>query len=244
MLQLHSLSSPNRLIEVSAEFNSGECWHLLGPNGSGKSSVLTAIAGLLQIEGRLLWHDMNIDKPPQIEHAQFRCLLPQKHQLYFEVTVKECFFMLHQSFHIPELLLDTLQLEQLQDKPVFSLSGGEQQRVYIALHLTQVWPAIEKGNALVLLDEPTQQLDPFFQIKTLELIANVSQLGNVVIQSHHDVNQTLEFASHAMLIKKHQVLNQGKVNDVIKSVSMQALYNQDFIELNDKSTSKRYLVVK
>lgn len=244
VLQLDAITITDRLRDISTAIGAGEIWHLLGANGSGKSSLLSAVAGILNTEGEIFWREQNIRDLSLPELSICRCLLPQQHHLHFEVSVKECFFMLHKVRKVPEQLVDTLVLSPLLDKSMYALSGGELQRVYIALHLTQVWPAIENGEALVLLDEPTQQLDPAFQSKALQLIASIADLGNVVIQSHHDVNQTLHYATHAMLIKNGEMLAQGNADEVINADTMARLYDQRFIEITADSSQKRYLLVK
>ncbi|MEM0912154.1 MAG: ATP-binding cassette domain-containing protein [Pseudomonadota bacterium] len=244
MLDLKSVSHSTRIRGITVSFENAQCWHLLGANGSGKSSLLCAMAGILDSDGQIRFKSNDIRNMPRDDLAEYRCMLPQQHQLYFEVSVKECFFMLHRSHDIPPLLIESLKLLSLLDKSMFALSGGEMQRVYLALHLTQIWPAIKRGEALVLLDEPTQQLDPFFQTKTLELIDSIVGLGNLVIQSHHDINQTLHFASHVILLKDGQAIDQGSTNCVINQDSMQVVYDQPFMEICEDSSQKRYLVVK
>jgi iron complex transport system ATP-binding protein/vitamin B12 transport system ATP-binding protein len=245
LLIIQSVSLINRLVEISLQANRQQWWMLLGPNGAGKSSLLTLAAGLESpSSGELMLDQQAYSDVTLGSLAVRRCLVTQAYRTEFSISVKEILWFFTHYPVIPDQIEQHLEIASLCEISFDSLSGGEKQRVHLARNLMQVWAAIEQGNALVLLDEPLQQMDIRHQIQALLLIEQIQQMGNTIVMSHHDINQTLQYASHACLIDNGQVMRQGAIDEVITLESMQILFSQSFRLIQDEALQSRYFVAQ
>jgi iron complex transport system ATP-binding protein len=104
-------------------------------------------------------------------------------------------------------------LERLVDRPVNTLSGGEQSRVLLARALLSRAP-------FLLADEPTAALDPAGQVKVLELLAERARSGRPVIAVLHDVVLAARFATRAILLERGRKVADGAPLDVVLSKAM------------------------
>ncbi|MGQ8366718.1 ATP-binding cassette domain-containing protein [Glaciecola sp. 1036] len=243
-LSATNLTLNNRLDNISVHFKPGEYWHLLGANGSGKSSLLQVLSGLENdFLGEVLIQNKRLSAYSAFELSDFYTLVTQHYESDFGISVKEAFEFFNATAELPEEVEKVLQVKILLNKPLKQLSGGERQRVHLARNINQVWPSLKNGQGILLLDEPTQQLDPYFQVNVLNLLKYIVKLGNLVVQSHHDVNQTLNYADKVILLDKGKVFRLGETDKVVTPVNMTSLYNQEFREIADPSLAKGYLLV-
>jgi iron complex transport system ATP-binding protein len=93
-----------------------------------------------------------------------------------------------------------------------------------------------------LLDEPLQQMDVKHQMSALKLISEVQNLGNTIVMSHHDINQSMRYCSHICLIKDGKVTQDGPRDEVINRDSMQRLFSQGFKVLNENQGNNQYFM--
>lgn len=243
MLRFDSVSLDARLYDISLSLDAGQWWTLLGPNGAGKSTLLSLAAGLekassgeVSIGGRPL---SQID----IGHlSEYRCLASQFYRSEFNISVRESFLFFNGFCDIPGLIESHLEVACLLDKVVESLSGGEKQRVHLARNLMQLWPRIELGKALILLDEPLQQMDVSFQAKALELISKLHQLGNTIVMSHHDINQAVQHSTHICLIKDGRIFDDGDTHAVVTLDKLQTLYSHTFQLVKNEHNNRAYFI--
>jgi ABC-type hemin transport system ATPase subunit len=123
----------------------------------------------------------------------------------------------------------------LLDRPLNELSGGEQQRVHIARVLLQVWPAIQQGEAILLMDEPLQNLDIAFQESVLILFERLVAMGNLLLMSVHDVNLSLRFADKVLLLKQGKCQASGESKAILTATGVTELYEYPFelLQLNN-----------
>src|SRR5690606_34501352 len=110
------------------------------------------------------------------------------------------YFFIPNLFEIPEQLESALEIGPFLNKSMQQLSGGELRRVQIARALLQIWPAIERGHALVLLDEPLQGLDLRHQSLLMQLLTDIAAKGNSLIISNHDLNLCYRYADKVALL--------------------------------------------
>lgn len=221
MLQFSQLTVSKRLCAVSGEANAGQFVHVLGMNGSGKSSLLLTLAGLLSPDSghiRLLEQSISDYSLPQL--ARIRCLQEQQQSTAFALSVAEILQFYSGLAAIPELLEQALEVNAFWTRQINHLSGGEARRVHIARCLMQVWPAIEQGKALVLLDEPNQGLDFKHQLLLFHLLKRIAGKGNVVIVNHHELNLAEQFADRIWLMQDGRMVAQA---DALDRISYQTL---------------------
>ncbi|MDP5129548.1 MAG: ATP-binding cassette domain-containing protein [Paraglaciecola sp.] len=207
MVKFEKLSVTGRLNAVSGHVDKGDFVHVLGTNGAGKSSLLSAIAGLLELDsGLVLLNGLSIVDYSLPQLASFRCFQEQQQSSAFALTVSEVLYFFSECYDLPDDLEDALELTNLMHKPLNQLSGGEARRVHIARTLLQVWPAIKLGQAIILLDEPTQGLDFKHQHLLFSLLARLSDSGSAVVVNHHDLNLCQQYANKIWLLQQGQIV--------------------------------------
>ncbi|MDT0581091.1 ATP-binding cassette domain-containing protein [Brumicola blandensis] len=251
MLQARKLCLHNRFEDINLSLNRGECWHVLGQNGAGKSSLFDVLSGLTEANvGDVIYDGRALSDISISERATTRAYLQQTYSLAFSLSVSELLsFYLDQSTlfqqhttpsSIPDILVPTeldeaLHVNALLDRPLNELSGGEQQRVHIARVLLQVWPAIQQGEAILLMDEPLQNLDIAFQESVLILFKTLVVMGNLLVMSVHDVNLSLRFADKVLLLKQGKCQASGENKAMLTASGVTELYEYPFelLQLNN-----------
>ena len=91
------------------------------------------------------------------------------------------------------------------------LSGGEQQRVLIARTLLQVWPSLNPGGRVLLLDEPLAGLDLHQQLALLRLLKQLAGQGLLVVLAIHDINLAIDWADRVLCLQQGRVVGEGGV---------------------------------
>lgn len=188
---------------VSLTVRKGELFCLLGGNGVGKSTALKTLCG--------------IEKPyrGKITSAGKLCMVPQNPQaLFTEITVKE---ELEEAFCYEKLpdaekerraseMLERLGMRGMEEMHPYDLSGGEQQRLAIGKILL-LEPEV------LLLDEPTKGLDPFFKRVLAELFSQLTHRGVTILMVSHDVEFCAEYADRCGLFFDGDLISSGPVTE-------------------------------
>ncbi|MDF2179911.1 ATP-binding cassette domain-containing protein [Aliiglaciecola sp. CAU 1673] len=225
MLKVHNAQVKGRVETQQLTARGGEYVHLLGPNGAGKSSLLWMLGGLLAPDSG----DVSLNNKPLQDYladelAAMRALIMQGQQSAFSLTVAECLSFFAPGLYLPEELERTLEIKAFYSRPLNQLSGGEQRRVMIARGLMQIWPVIERGNAFILMDEPVQGLDFYHQHRLCKLLQGLTEIGNLVIVSHHDLNLALHYASRVWLMKEAQIIADGNAVKVLTEATLSNVF--------------------
>lgn len=224
------------LNDIHLEINSGEILGVIGPNGSGKTTLLNLLAGDFPVtSGKILYEDFLIDDCSVIDRARYRSVMSQKQEIMFSYSVREIVEMgIVGEYGIIENpamtdklknIIELLQLEELKNRDVRTLSGGEQQRVHIARALIQIWQ--EKAYLdprFLLLDEPTSNLDLVHEIKILEILKAEVKKGLGVMVIFHDLNLTAHFADRVALLSEGRIVACGTPEKVLKPKILEDIY--------------------
>ncbi len=211
---------------VGVTLTPGRLTVLLGPNGAGKSTLLKLLAGELtpdaggiELDGRRLgrWTPGDL--------ARRRAVLPQESRLAFAFPVREVVMMGRMPHargsesprdeEICTLALARTGAGDLADRLYPALSGGEQQRVQLARILAQVWEAQEGADRILLLDEPTANLDLAHQHSTLSLAREWARASAAVLAVLHDLNLALTYADDAWILAHGQLVASGPIQEVL-----------------------------
>ncbi|WP_414830378.1 ATP-binding cassette domain-containing protein [Alteromonas sp. H39] len=230
-VELHSVSLDKRLNDVTCHCLKGQSIHLLGENGAGKSSLLEVIAGLTEADNghcRIEGTPVNALTLPEL--ARFRAFHAQFSSASFALSVKE-YLQFYSSSPVPPLpaiLEFTMEVSHLLTRRITTLSGGEKQRVDLCRALLQVWPAIETGDALILLDEPLQGLDIKHQYALMALTRELTSKGNTVILTSHDIGLSANNADQIWLLKHGALVANGEPLNVVNEINLNATFGCHF----------------
>ncbi|MGN0158700.1 MAG: ABC transporter ATP-binding protein [Brotaphodocola sp.] len=207
---------------ITASFSPGKMTAMLGGNGCGKSTLLNLIAGILKPDsGEITLNGNNIRLMNRNTLAKMISVVHQNNNAPGDMTVEKLVmagrtpyrekfrpFSKKDEVAVREALADT-DTANLASRPVSALSGGQMQRVWLAMALAQ-------ETDILLLDEITTYLDIHYQMELLHLIAELNRKkGLTVIMVLHDINLALEFCQEVLVMKQGSVLVQGKTEEAV-----------------------------
>jgi iron complex transport system ATP-binding protein len=227
-----TISVPGRtLVEsLNIEARKGEFIAILGPNGVGKSLALHTLAGIRPAQsGYIELQGRKLNEHSRHDIALKLSLLPQYTEDIFPATVFDT-VMIGRHPHIGRFRWETnsdrdiarhslaqVDLTELADRDVLTLSGGERRRLAVAQVLTQ-------SAATYLLDEPTNHLDPQHQLDVLKIFRRKADNGDAILASLHDVNLASRFADRCLLFFGDGRWKIGDTASVLKGDTLSELY--------------------
>ena len=231
------------LQDISFRVEKGEFLSILGPNGVGKSTLFRCMLGLLSgYTGHVLVDGMDVRSFTAKEAAQHIAYIPQSSRPIFNYSVFDIVLMGRTSglstFRAPgksdkELCnwaMEKIGISHLQNRCFHRLSGGEQQLVLIARALAQKAP-------ILMLDEPTANLDFGNQLLVLEQARALAREGYTVIQTTHHPEQSYMFSDRILAIQHGRVLTEGRPAEVLTQETIRGLYGVEveIVSLNRDS---------
>lgn len=210
------------LEDLNFTMEQGECVALIGPNGVGKTTLLRLAAGVVACsQGSVSLDGRRLDRLPRGEAARMVALVPQRFEVPFDFTVEQIveqgrtpylslFSGLGRHDRIAvERALDLTAVTSLRKRVFNELSGGERQRVKIALGLAQ-------EPRLLLLDEPTQNLDLGRQLELLDYIRVLNDEGVTILAAMHDLQLIPGAFSSVLLLGPDQEVRKGDPQDLLQ----------------------------
>ncbi len=217
---------------LSFGIDAGGVTALIGPNGSGKTTLLKTIGGLLDYQGSLAVDGREVRDWPAPALALRIAFVRQTALLTFAFTVRE-FVGLGRTPHTPwlaregpadrhrvEQALHELDLLRLADADVTRLSGGEQQRLFLAQALAQ-------DTDILLLDEPTLHLDLYHQYDLMERLRALAAAGRTVVAVVHDLGLAARYADRILVLHDGCVCAQGAPEDVLTPALIRTVFRLD-----------------
>lgn len=213
--------------DVSFDVEPGQCVGILGTNGAGKSTLITCMGGIRTPEtGAVSIKGVNVSKMSPRARAKKIAYVAQKSELS-QVTVFDCVLLGRTPYvkwsvgkHDIELCqqaLERLGLEHLKLRYVDELSGGEMQKVMLARALVQ-------EPELLLLDEPTSNLDPKNQYEMMDLVRELArERGIAVMVVIHDLNLALRYCDRFYFLKDAKGYSYGGA-ETVTDETIQAVY--------------------
>ena len=197
MLRAEELSLPGRLFGASLTLQAGELVCVGGPNGGGKTSLLHALAGIGGPGGVVSLNGADPRRLGPAERPRAFTYLPASRDLPWPLLAR-ALIALGGGGHV-----DGLELEPLLDRRMDMLSTGERGRVLIAR-------ALAPKPQLLLLDEPTANLDPLWQIRLMHLIrAELAGQERAALVAIHDLDSALRYADRILVMDKGRIAAEG-----------------------------------
>lgn len=243
-----SYSSVPALEDICFEVNKSEIVSVLGPNGAGKSTLIKCLDRILKPKkGTIYIDEKDLRLFSQSEIAKKIGYIPQGAKYSFPATVFEVILMgrkPHITWRATESDLDKvvevikmLNLEEFSMRDVNELSGGQQQRVFIARALAQ-------EPEILLLDEPTSNLDIRVQLEVLDIIKEVVKMRDMsAIMAMHDLNLASRYSDKIILMKKGKIFAVGEPNQVLTPENIKSVYGVE-VEVVKSNGSTFVLPIK
>ena len=234
------------LRDVSASFAPGRITGILGRNGCGKSTLLKVASGLIKpMSGQVLLGEQPIASLAPKELAKQIAVLPQSREI---PAIPAESLVMHGRFpylgfprkpspadhQAVEEALRRAGVEEHRHKLLAALSGGERQKVYLAMVLAQDTPVI-------LMDEPTTYLDMNHQFELLRLIRQLGESGRTVLVVMHDLSQALEVCDNICLMDEGKILIHGTTKEVFDSHAIDQVFGVVCETVLDSVGNRHYL---
>ena len=226
-----SVGDTELLTNFDMKFEPGKVYALVGHNGSGKSTLLKLLANQQKLTcGNILLQNTPVSGWPEKKFAQHVAYLPQYLPHTDSLSGRDLIGFgrypwhgllsrLNQKDHeLIELAMKLTGTESYADRMVDTLSGGERQKVWLAMLLAQ-------RTQYLLLDEPLAALDIAHQVEMLSLIKKITQeleLGVLIVL--HDINLAARFCDHIIALHSGRVIANGRVTEVFNESKLYEIY--------------------
>ncbi|MEM3811754.1 MAG: ABC transporter ATP-binding protein [Thermoplasmata archaeon] len=221
---------------------------ILGPNGAGKSTIIKILGGILEYEGSIKLTDIELKNFKRKELARVIAVVPQNFEPGFDFKVSDLVMMgrtpylkmfesvSQEDFNIVEDTMKVTDIMHIKDKSIREISGGERQRVIIAM-------AIAQDPKILLLDEPNANLDLKYQISIFELLKNLVRTKHIsIIVAMHDVNLAVKYCNKIMLLNKGEIVQFDAPEKVITEENIKKVYEIDSSIIKDGNGSLTYII--
>jgi iron complex transport system ATP-binding protein len=222
------------LRNISFEARPGEMLGIIGPNGSGKSTLIRGITRLIQPgSGKIFLDGSDISSINRQKLAQLVAVVPQNPTLPEPFTALEVVLMGRtphlgllryegkKDLAIVKVVMEATQTLAFAERRVGELSGGERQRLTIARALAQ-------EPKIMLMDEPTANLDINYQIETLDLARQLCRKQKlIVVVTLHDLNLASQYCDRLVVLSNGTVYCQGIPQAVINAKTIKDVYGAE-----------------
>ncbi|MGZ8346011.1 MAG: ABC transporter ATP-binding protein [Allosphingosinicella sp.] len=209
LVETTELSLPGRLHDVSLALAAGELVCLVGPNGSGKTSLLHAMAGIDRPAGAVRIDGRNPRQVGPAMRPRLVTFLPATRELRWPLAARDLILLGGASAGEADAVMCRLELEAVGERRVDRLSTGERSRVLIAR-------ALAPHPKLLLLDEPTANLDPLWQIRLMEMLReDLARTGQAALIAIHDLDAAARYADRLVVMRGGRIAADGPPDRIL-----------------------------
>jgi len=217
---------------VSVRIDKGKITSFIGPNGAGKSTLLSMISRLTTKDaGEVLIDGKEIGSCKSADLAKQISILKQTNHINVRLTVRELVsfgrFPYSQGKLTPEdwkhvdEAIEYMELQDMQHKFLDQLSGGQNQRAYIAMVIAQ-------NTEYILLDEPLNNLDMRHSVQIMKVLRRlVDELGKTVVIVIHDINFASCYSDYIVALKHGKVIKEGPTDQIIDPEVLRNVYDME-----------------
>ena len=232
------------LRDVSFKVPQGSFLSIVGPNGAGKTTLLRCVTGFISSwSGDIKVNGRPVGSYRPKDLARLISYVPQSDETIFPFTGRELVMMGRYPYLSPftrptlkdtevvEHTLDVTGTTSLADRDMRTLSGGERQKILIAGALAQ-----EAG--IVLLDEPTNFLDPRHAEEVLSILSELNRSGATIVMVTHDLNHAVHYAGTAAALAGGKLAFDGSSGDLMNNDILGPVYGKDFTLVKHPDSGK------
>lgn len=233
MIRLDKISAGYNKVEIikniNISFKEGNITSIIGKNGCGKTTLLRTASNILKpFGGKITIGGKDIKSFKNKELAKKLSFLPQIRTVP-NITVYQ--LVMHGRYphlgfsrtpknedkEIVEKAIEDMRLNKYLDKNLQELSGGQRQKVYIAMVLAQ-------DTDIVFLDEPTTYLDVNHQLEILEIVKELKKMGKTIIMVLHDLNNALTYSDQICLMENGEIVIYDSPQAVYESKEIDRIF--------------------
>jgi ABC-type cobalamin/Fe3+-siderophores transport system ATPase subunit len=234
MIKLENIYSGYNKIEIikniNIAFKEGSITSIIGKNGCGKTTLLRTAANLLKpFRGKIAIEGRDISDFPDKELAKKISFLPQ---LRIVPNITAFNLVMHGRYpylgfsripqkhdkEIVERAIEEMSLNNFINKNIRELSGGQRQKVYLAMILAQ-------NTDIIFLDEPTTYLDINHQLEILQIINKLKQMGKTIAMVLHDLSNALAYSDQVCLMNNGEIIIYDTPQAVYDSKEIDRIFN-------------------
>lgn len=234
---------------ISFEIQPGEFVGILGPNGSGKTTLLLALSGVVDRQaGDISIRSMSLESLKPKERARCMAAVAQDSQVRFPYSCEEVVRMgryphqkrwqmdTFQDEKVVRRCLEIMDIQDLADRLISAMSGGERQRVVMAKALAQEAP-------ILLLDEATSAMDIHRKLQVFRVLEHLNREEMLtVLTVLHDVNLAALYCRRMIFLKEGEVVADGPTEEVLTSEVLETVYQTRVLVQDIPHTGKRQVV--
>ena len=214
LVDARGIGIAGRLAPTDLAIERGQMVAVIGPNGGGKTSLLRSLARTEDAGGAVTIDGQDVDTLGEAQRRHLLAFLPAAREANWPVAVAD---YLKFGLGVPDAarideLIELLELEPLAKRPIDRLSTGERARAMLGR-------AIAGRARLLLLDEPLSNLDPYWVLRTIEIVrAEVTAHASAALVSVHDLDMVARF-DRVLLVSGGAVVADGTPGTVLESVA-------------------------
>ena len=223
----YPLEEKNTLKNINIEIKKGEFWAVIGKNGSGKTTLCNILRRFVpdfykgELTGKITLEGKELKDYSQKEIVQkigfvfqnpFTQISGVKNTVFEEIAYGLENLGIEREIIISEVekILKLLEIERLRDKNPYNLSGGQKQRVALA-------SIIAMNPDILVIDEPTSQLDPKGTEDIFKIINLMANEGKTIILVEHKLELIAEYAENILVLDEGEVILSGKAKEVLNN---------------------------
>lgn len=222
------------LDNISFSLENSQLVSILGANGAGKSTLFKCILQILKdYSGDIIAEGKNLKELNHHQRAELVAYIPQDNKSTFNFSVEEIVLMSTTSqstFRGPrdeeifkmENALKKVGISEFRHRGFLNLSGGERQLVLIARALAQ-------NAKIIVMDEPTSNLDFGNQIHLMETVRELAKEGYLILLSTHNPDFALQYSDRVLIIHDGKIAGNGRANEIINDEILTEIYRKEIL---------------